>query len=189
LSFDLAGSLRRLKPQKRAPPLLRRRAAELPIVAPPVVTGPPLLLDTTVYIDALQSRLPTEVEELLDLCQVNHSAIAVAELSHAFGRLDPGHARTKATLASIQAVIEAIPPHRLDSPSLEATVEAGILAGLCARLRGLPGGGPQTLLNDAALLLQARENGWRLLSRNIVDLDLLQQLAPGAAVLFYRQAP
>ena len=45
----------------------------------------------------------------------------------------------------------------------------------------------QSLLNDALLFLQALSQGCHLLTRNIADMDYLQQLQPGGQVLFYRQ--
>jgi predicted nucleic acid-binding protein len=187
LSFELAASLRRLKPQKRTRPLARRDDADLTFVDATVAAGPPILLDTNVYIDSLHKRLPGEVKELLRIRQINHSSVAAAELAHILGRLDPGHPGTKPALAAVQASLEAIPPHRLGAPSIEATVEAGIVTGIVARLRGLPKTSHQPLLNDTILFLQALENGFCVLSRNIADLDFIQQIVPAGRVLFYRQ--
>lgn len=173
MSLDLAATLRRLKPQKVRGPLARRSDDALPFVAEPVGAGPVLLLDTTVYIDTLQGRLPDEVGKLLTLRQLDHSSVALAELAHAFGRLDPAHPGTAGALRAIEAVIAAVPVHRLAAPSVQATVEAGIIAGTVARLRGLAKTDRQPLFNDAALFLQALEGGSTLLTRNIADLDLL----------------
>lgn len=188
MSFDLAASLRRLKPQKRTSAPVRRADADLPFVEAGAAAGPELLLDTSVYIDALQDRLPDAVKELLRVRQINHSSVAAAELAQLFGRLDPAHPETGTTLASVKAVLEAVPPHRLTGPSLQAAIEAGILTGVFARLRGLAKTDRQPLFNDAMLFLQALENGLCLLSRNIGDLDLIQQLVPTGRMLFYRQA-
>ena len=65
--------------------------------------------------------------------------------------------------------------------------EAGMLAGMHARLQGLQRQDRQPLLNDALLFLQALSQGCHLLTRNIADMDYLQQLQPGGQVLFYRQ--
>jgi predicted nucleic acid-binding protein len=189
LSFDVAATLRRLKPQKRTASLERRPDAELSFVDSNLSAGAGLLLDTSVYIDVLQNRLPADVKALLSIRQLNHSSIAVAELSHAFGRLDPAHSDTAAALAEIQAVIEDIPGHRLTGPSVEAVVEAGIVTGAVARLRGLPKADRQPLFNDACLFLQALENGLHLLSRNIGDMDFIQQLVPAGQILLYRRTP
>ncbi|HEX8626163.1 MAG TPA: hypothetical protein VF782_13950 [Allosphingosinicella sp.] len=189
MSFDVRATLRRLKPQKRIAPLNRRPDSGLSFVNPNPSAGAGLLLDTSVYIDVLQGRLPTEVKALLSVREVNHSSIAVAELSHAFGRLDPSHPDTAAALAEIQGVIEDIPGHRLSGPSVQAIVEAGILTGAIARTRGLAKSDRQPLFNDACMFLQALESGLHLLSRNIKDMDSIQQLVPSGRVLLYRQAP
>jgi hypothetical protein len=90
LGFERAKSLRRIKPQRKTGALARRTEADLPWVGPPG-PGAELLLDTYVYLDVLQGKTPPEVDELLQLRIVNHSTIALAELTHLFGRLDPNH--------------------------------------------------------------------------------------------------
>lgn len=187
MALDLAGALRRLKPEKRTHPLARRPDQELTFIDHEQHAGPPLLLDTTVYIDVLQNRAPPELEDLLRVRQVNHSSVAVSELVHNFGRLDPSHSGTKAILAPIRKVIESIPAHRLSAPSIQAAAEAGIVAGVIARVRDLPKADRQPFLNDATLFLHALENGSTLLSRNIADMDLIEQVVPTGRVLLYRQ--
>jgi len=184
LSFDVAASLRRLQPQRTAFSLKHHRDTELLFVTDSLGPGPELLLDTCVYIDSLQGRTPAEVDRLLTLRTVNHSSVALAELTHFFGRLDPRHPETKASLESLRGTLNDIPPHRLTAPSIRACGEAGMLAGLTARITGRAHG--PDLLNDTALLLQAGETGTVLLTRNIRDFDPLQQLAPWTRVLVYR---
>jgi predicted nucleic acid-binding protein len=189
LSFDVAATLRRLKPEKKTGTLARRGDEELTFADQRVFAGPPLLIDTTVYIDALQDRLPQEVSDLLCVRQVNHSSVAIAELAHVLGRLDPAHPNTAATTKAVQKAIAIVPAHRLQAPSVQTMAEAGILTGMLARLRGLPKTDKQLLFNDAMLFLQALEQGCHLLTRNIGDMDFLQQLQPMGRVLFYRQSP
>ena len=186
MSFDVAVSVRRLKPQRATQPLARRPDAQLTFVPLPATPGPELMLDTCVYIDVLQGRTPRAVDDLLQLRIINHSAVALGELTHAFGRLDPAHPGTRGALRELGGVIATIPPHRLSAPSLRAAGEAGMVAGLVARLSGRPAG--VDLLNDAALLLHAAETGCVLLTRNLADFDLLQQVAPPVNLLFYRPA-
>lgn len=189
MAFELAASLRRLKPEKRTNALSRRSDIELPFIDQAAAAGAPLLLDTSVYIDVLQGRAPDAVKHLLRIRQVNHSSVALAELSHLFGRLDPAHRATAVVLSSIAKTIEDIPAHRLTAPSVTALAEAGIVTGIIARLRGLPKADKQPLLNDTALFLQAIESGATLLSRNISDMDLIQQIVPAGRLLLYRQMP
>lgn len=188
MSFDLARGLRRIKPQRVAASLQRRPIADLPTVQAQISAGAELLLDTCVYIDVLQGRTPEAVDGLLQARIVNHSTVCLAELTHPFGRLDPTHPGTKGVLREIRSVIEDMPSHRLSAPSATAMGEAGMLAGLVERLSGAdPSGGP-TVLNDASLYLQALERGWIVLTRNIRDFDLFDQLLPSERVLFYERA-
>ncbi len=148
-------------------------------------SGPELLLDTCVYIDVLQHRAPEGVRSLLTTRLSNHSGVALAELTHLFGRLDPRDDRTGQVLAEISGVISDMPSHRLSSPSLNVQGEAGILAGLVVRLAGIEPRREQTVLNDAILYLQGVEQGQIVLTRNVREFDWFDQLFPNNRVLFY----
>lgn len=187
LSFDLSRALRRIKPQRKADALPLRPFDALPVVESPVSAGAELLLDTCVYIDVLQGRTPASVDELLQARIVNHSTICLAEMTHLFGRLDPAHVGTKDVLREIRQTIEDIPGHRISSPSETAMGEAGMLAGLVARLLRFERGERMLLLNDATLYLQALERGWTVLTRNVRDFDCFDQILPAGRVLFYVQ--
>jgi predicted nucleic acid-binding protein len=187
LSFDLQRSLRRLKPQREKVRIERRREEALPFVSQATATGPELLLDTCVYIDVLQRRAPEAVETLMRVRLCNHSGVALAELAHPFGRLDPRDPRTEGALAEIAAVISDIPAHRLRAPSLNVLGEAGILAALAARLAGIGHARERALLNDATIYLQAVEQGQVVLTRNLREFDCFDQLLPSRGVLFYHQ--
>jgi hypothetical protein len=187
LSFNLERSLRRLKPGRQTIPLGRRPDDALPFVPESATGGPELLLDTCVYIDILQRRAPETLKNLMAVRLCNHSGIALAELTHVFGRLDPADVRTRTALAEISGVISNMPEHRLTAPSTRTLGESGILAGLAARLAGVEYGHGQALLNDATLYLQAMEQGQMVLTRNIREFDWFDQLLPNNRVLFYRQ--
>jgi predicted nucleic acid-binding protein len=62
-----------------------------------------------------------------------------------------------------------------------------MLAGKALRLAGLPAGKglERKLLNDSLIYLQARRVGAAVLTRNRRDFDLLNQLDPSGAVIFY----
>ena len=185
MSFDRSRSLRRIKPQRLTEPLVRRADADLPFVAQ-ATAGPELLLDTCVYLDVLKGVTPPEIDTLMQVRIANHSTVALAELTHLFGRLDPRHPSTRRTLAVLSGVIDDIPAHRLTAPSSACAGEAGMLAGLVTRLTGR--GGDLKLLNDAALFLQAREMGYAVLTANLSDFDFFDQLLPGPGLMLYRTA-
>jgi predicted nucleic acid-binding protein len=187
LSFDLARTLRRLKPSRFDARLAHRPLEDLPFVGAIPRPGPELLLDTTVYIDALQDNSPRAVDELMALRICNHSAVGLAELTHAYGRLSPNHPRTAESLDSVGEIIAGMPPHRVREPSQSAWGTAGILAGLAFRPGGHQTGQERKLLNDALIFLQALENGQVVLTRNIGDFDILNQLLPEGRILLYRR--
>jgi len=188
LSFDLQGAERDLKPQKGAERLQERPRTALRWAAKEPKTGGPILLDATVYVDTLRGTTPVEIDDLLRYRSVFHSAVCLAELTHAFGRLGPRDPRTKKTLATIAAVIDAdIPRHRLFEPNTRIWGEAGMLAGKVLRLAQLPigEGHERRLLNDSLIYLQARKIGAAVLTRNRRDFDFLSQLVPtGTAILY-----
>ena len=188
MSFDLGRSERALKPQQAGRPLKIRAESALRWAEHEPKAGAPLLIDTNVYIDVLQGRTPATVDDLLRYRRIFHSAVCLAELTHAFGRLDPANRATKAALAALAGTIDEIPRHRLFAPDVDIWRKAGMLAGKALRLGGVPAGREQArkLLNDSLIYLQARKVGAAILTRNARDFDLLEQLVLSGAVLIYR---
>ena len=90
-------------------------------------------------------------------------------------------------LTEIGGVLGDISEHRLTAPSIEVLGEAGILAGLTARLTQVEAGREQALLNDATIYLQGVQNGQIVLTRNIREFDFFDQLLPRNRVLLYTQ--
>ena len=186
MSFDLRRSLRRIKPHSFAGPLRRRPKTDLPFISDPPTAGKALILDTCVYVDVLQGKTPAELDALLQLRTLNHLSVCLAELTHAFGRLDPAHPATGAVLDTLSGMISDIPPHRLAAASVAVVVEAGILAGLLFRLGNLESGQETAALNDATLFLHALANGQTVLTRNLREFDIMNQIMPAGPVLFYQ---
>jgi hypothetical protein len=189
LSFDLGRSEWAIRPQQAGRLLAPRADGDLRWAETEPKTGAPLLIDTNVYLDTLQGRTSAAVDDLLRYRSIFHSAVCLAELTHAFGRLDPAHPSTKRALAAITGAIEDIPRHRLFAPDLDTWGKAGVLAGKALRLgRITPDQGQERkLLNDSLLFLQARKVGAAILTRNQHGFDVLEQLVPGGVVVFYRE--
>lgn len=147
--------------------------------------GASLLLDTSVYIDRLQGKLPTVVKELIEIRLVNHSTIALAEMMHSVGRLDPLDPRTPETIETIGHAIKLMHTHRLFEPDADIIGRAAILGGILSRVQGYQKDDRLRAVNDCILFLQAAKLGLTILSRNIRDFDFLLQLFPTGRVLFY----
>lgn len=149
-----------------------------------------LLYDTTVYIDILQNRFPKQGDLMLRAVDAWHCPITESELSAACGLLDPGHPQTRKVFDEIAAIIDRRPLQRIVIPDREIWCEAGILSGLIARLQGYQKDQRRRALNDALndalLYATARRHGCTVLTRNLADFDLLQQLDPSGRVLFYK---
>ncbi|WP_372426380.1 type II toxin-antitoxin system VapC family toxin [Salinarimonas chemoclinalis] len=196
---DTARSIaERHDPARRTRSLAYRERGVLPFDAADVPQLP-LLLDTTVYVDRLQGRLPPELAPLLTLRAIRHSSVACAELTITLGMLDPAHSGTPQVASAIANVLSTIDMSRTVEPSAEAFIEAGMLAGILARTQGLARpkkslspaerccqeGRRRAVLNDALIYMSAIESESLLLSRNTRDLDLLQQLKPSWNLLLY----
>lgn len=186
MSSDFERTLRRLKPDKQREQLKPRNESDLPFVGVSSDKPRSLLYDTTVYVDILQGRFPAAEEGMLRATDAWHSTVAEAELASTCALLDPTHADTRGVIKEITAVIDRISPHRTIAPDREIWLDAGILAGTAARLQGISRADRRRILNDALIFATARKHGHTVLTRNLVDFDLLYQLDPSGRVLFYR---
>lgn len=185
-AFDVDAALRwaRFDPRKT---LSRRDDAALPFASEEELAGQPLLLDTCVYIDQMQARAPAFLESLIESRQVNHSTVAIQELMHTVGVLNPDDARTQAVVAAIQMQILAMPDHRVFAPDADILGRAALLSGILCRLQSYARDARLKAQQDCVLFLQAQKLGFTVLSANIVDFDFLLQLVPSGRVLFYRK--
>ncbi len=181
--FDAARRWARFDPQTT---LTRRSDNELPFVNPGSIGGQGLLLDTCVYIDQMQDRSPQILDDLIAQRQVNHSTVAIQELMHTVGVLNPSDARTATVIDVIGKQIRAMPPHRIFAPDTEVLGRAALLSGILCRLQGYEKDGKLRALQDCVLFLQAQKLGLVVLTANVGDYDILLRLVPAGGVLFYR---
>ncbi len=183
--FDAARRWARFYPQKA---LSRRPDDELPFVQEDQIGGQALLLDTCVYIDQMQGQSPEIMNELIEGRQTNHSTVAIQELMHTVGVLDPKDPRTAAAIEVIGSQIKAMPAHRVFVPEADVLGKAALLAGVLCRLQNYTGDHRLHALQDCVLFLQAQKLGFTVLTGNIRDFDYLLQLLPAGRVLFYLPA-
>ena len=185
-AFDFNAALRwaRFDPQR---PLARRSDEELPFVNAGQTAGQGLLLDTCVYIDQMQDRSPRLLDELMAQRQVNHSTVAIQELMHTVGVLNPSDARSAGVVLEIGRQIKAMPAHRIFAPDAEVLGRAALLSGALCRLQRYEKDGKLRALQDCVLFLQAQKLGLTVLTANVADYDVLLQLISTGRALFYRQ--
>ena len=186
MSSDFERSLRRLKPHKHRRQLKPRKESELSFLDTSSDKPRALLYDTTVYVDILHGLFPPAQETMLRAADAWHSTVVENELASACALLDPAHANTRDVIKQIIATIDRMPPHRMISPDREIWRDAGILTGTIARLQGTSRSDRRRILNDALIFATARRHGHTVLTRNVVDFDLLQQLDPSGRVMFYK---
>jgi hypothetical protein len=169
--------------------LARRPDAELTFVGEQHIAGPAVLLDTCVYIDQVQDRTPLLVDRLTQTRQVKHSSVAIQELMHTVGVLHPDDPRTPRVVAEIRGLIKSMPRHRICVPDVDVLARAALLTGIVCRLQGYATDHKLRTLQDCVLVLQAQKLGLTLLSGNIADFDILQQLLPSTRIMLYRRKP
>jgi len=102
------------------------------------------------------------------------------------GLLDPAHPNTRRITNEIAVSIDKRAIYRTIVPDVVVWREAGILSGILSRVQGFDKGQRRRLMNDALLFVTARRHGCTLLTRNVSDFDLMQQLEPAGRVMFYR---
>ena len=148
--FDVGSALRwaRFDPRRA---LSRRPDDALPFGDNAELAGQPLLLDTCVYIDQMQRRAPVLLEQLVTARQVNHSTVAIQEVMHTVGVLDPGDRRTPGVIETIRDQIEAMPDHRVFAPDAEVLGRAALFAGILSRLQGYARDARLRALQDCVL--------------------------------------
>lgn len=186
MSSDFDRSWRRLKPEKRHILLRRRQDSDLSFVGSDSSAPKSLLYDTTVYVDIMQGRFTSTLKALIRVCDDWHSAVSESELASGCALLDPAHPGTRKIVKEIASTIERIPAHRTIAPDREIWRDAGILAGTMARIQKIAKTEHRRVLNDALIFSTARKHGHTVLTRNVIDFDLLQQLDPSGRVLFYK---
>nr|WP_210329287.1 DNA-binding protein [Methylorubrum zatmanii] len=164
--------------------LVRRGDEKLPFVE--ALAGGSLILDTCVYIDQVQGKLPSIIDDLLAVRVVNHSTVALQELMHTVGILDPADPRSQGAIDQIGKIVAAMHPHRLFQPDADVLGRAAVYAGMLCRCQGYAKDDRMRILHDSTLFLQAEKLGLTVLTRNVRDFDCLLQLRPSGRVLFYR---
>ena len=150
------------------------------------LAGQALLLDTCVYIDRMQGRAPMKLNDLLSARLVNHSTVAIQELVHIVGLLDPSDRRTDGAVETVGVQIKSMRSHRIRTPDADVLGRAALLSGVLCRLQGYDKDNKLRALHDCVLFLQALKEGLVLLTANIGDYDPLLQMIPQGRVLFYR---
>jgi predicted nucleic acid-binding protein len=186
LSSDFERTLRKLKPEKRRHRLKPRKESELSFLGLEGARIQSLLYDTTVYVDILQGRFPSNLEAVLRGTAAWHSTVVECELASACALLDPDRPGTAGVMKQLTAVINRMPAHRSIAPDREIWRIAGVLTGTLARIQGVSKADRRRILNDALIFATARKHGHTVLTRNIVDFDFLQQLDPSGRVMFYK---
>lgn len=145
------------------------------------------MLDSSVYINQMQARAPAILLDLIKQRHVNHSTIAIQELMHTVGALDPADKRTPGVISEIRKQIQAMPEHRIFVPDADVLGRAALLSGMLCRIQSYSNDRRLRALHDCVLFVQAQKLGLVVLTANVSDYDIMLQIFPAGRVLFYRQ--
>lgn len=183
--FDISSTIRWSKsfPSKA---LARRPDDALPFATLNDIGGAPVLLDTCVYIDRLQGKLPDIAGKVMDSRHNYHSSACIQELAHTIGILDPKDKRTAKVITAVSDVIDSMPEHRILTPDIDVLGRAAVLNGALSRLQGYQADQKLRSLNDCTVFLLAMKEGITILTGNIADFDYCLQIMPKSRVLLYR---
>jgi predicted nucleic acid-binding protein len=140
--------------------------------------------DTNVYIMLNAGTLKPEVAGLLRTALAYHCVVCLAELALGLANYHPAARDWNAVRDSYIELFASIPAQRLLAPDPEVWTSAGIVAGTLAGTQGFQPHQRKQCLNDAVIYLTAAKAGIPLLTANRVEFDLIEQLAPGGAVLY-----
>jgi hypothetical protein len=108
----------------------------------------------------IQDRTPDIVDRLITTRQVKRSSIAIQELIHAVGVLEPDDHRTPGVIAAIRGFIRSMPRHRVFAPDVDVLGRAALLSGIVCRLQGYAADHKPRVVNDCVLLLHAHKLGF-----------------------------
>ena len=183
-AFDFEKALRRIEPERYTSHVPTRPHEALFFVDDVELAGPPLLLDTCVYIHVLKGKTPRSVDALLTTRTIHHSATVIGELTNRFGSRLPTTEPQKAARREWAAMLADIPVHRTVCPTIAMWGEAGIVAGIRSRTGGFTHGREQDGLNDVLILLQSISIGANLVTSNTTDFDVLEQIIPSTQVTY-----
>ncbi|HMN85175.1 MAG TPA: DNA-binding protein, partial [Bauldia sp.] len=136
----------------------------------------------------MQGRAPDSGGEFLKVRLSNHSTVAIQELMHTVGVLDPAHPGTRGVVRQIGILLRGMPAHRVFTPDADVLGRAALLSGILCRLQGYRKDAQLRALQDCLLFLQAQKLGLTVLTANVADFDCLLQLVPAGRVLFYRRS-
>jgi len=183
-SFDVGRAQRRLKPGKWTQ--LPTLPAPGILVATCIGLARTLVLpDTTTYIHSGKKKLPPHAVQWLKW-PVRHSSVALGEVAYPLGRLDPADSRTPARIAYLEEMLAEILPNRIIAPDEDMHLQAGIIMGIIARLKALPAGDHKKHLNDVLIAMTADKIGATVITANVADFMLIQQIVPTLKVAGYR---
>lgn len=186
MTFDLAASLRRIKPEKwRAQLAPRPRERLVGAGDATAQLSRRLLLDTNVYIHIAAGSLPSPAHALIERCVPYHSAVCIGELTLGIANADPSHPSWRALRDHYSAQIAGFSPSRILSPDPDIWIEASLIAGTLARCQNGQRHQRKEALNDALIFLTAAKAGIPVLTADREDFDLIQQIAPSGRFIYF----
>lgn len=144
-----------------------------------------LVPDTNVTIRNMSGSMPAEVETLIDSALMGHCSVCISEITAGIAQYDPAAREWRRVRRQYGILLGSIPDTRLLVPDAETWHLAGVISGTLARTQGLQPHQRNECLNDALIYLTAAKRGLPVLTANRSEFDMIQQIAPGGAFLWF----
>ncbi len=144
-----------------------------------------LLPDTNVYIRNLAGTLPEPVAALLDDALLWHCSVCLGEITAGIAHYNPLARDWRQVKQHYATILGAIPDSRIVTPDEEDWQLAGLIAGTLARTQNFQSQQRKECLNDALIYLSAAKLGLPVITANRDEFDLIQQIAPNGAFLYF----
>lgn len=144
-----------------------------------------LMLDTNVIILGMKrGKLTTDVKTLLATAESVASTVVIGELNQGAANLDPTHPDTPATRAPMDAAIAELSKLPIITPNHEDWLTGMVMLSTLGRCFNLNKEARGMWLRDALIYVTARRVGATLVTADLLEFDLFQQILPGGLVLF-----
>ena len=187
MSLDLSALVRRRKPEIRTLRLTPRPPGALVDAASFAGTPgrPAFVPDTTFYSHQASGRLPAAARALVESALMFHCSVCLGELATGLAARDVTRPDWASALSHFDGLFTRIPDTRLIRPDDDTWIDAGLIAGTLARTQTFQRHQRKQCLNDALILLTAAKAGLPVLTANLAEFDLIQQLAPEVCFIHY----
>jgi len=143
------------------------------------------MLDTNTIISGLKDKLPGPIRAVVAQSASVASAVVIGEMVQGLFSLKPADARSAGNRRIIERTIAELEKSPILTPNDSEWRLAMACLAVLGRCNDLDRSTRAHWLRDALIYVSARSAGVTLVTSNLREFDLFQQLLPGGEVLFF----